>query len=349
MEYPSLDKPKAGATRFNTDSSQLEIYNGFEWTGILATSPEQQTGGTRGVCASGRSEGGGAQTKVNNIQYINISTTGNAIDFGDVIDPNSRGRGTMSSRTRGIVTRPDDDATIEYITISSTGNSAEFGEDSIASTGAVFSNQTRGINMAGSSSINSISYITIAQLGNAVDFGDVTGGNHYGNSGLGNATRGISICGRIAPSPSDDGNSIHYLTISTLGNSSDFGDLSEETYASGTASNATRGIVFAARNFGSPAQSNIIDQITIATLGNSVRFGELGRSSTPYATNNGTGLASPTRAVYCGGYGAPAPTYSVNNIMEYVEFATTGNSTDFGDLTQAVKGAAGISNGHGGL
>ena len=47
MEYPSLDTPTAGAFRFNTDSDQLEIYDGNQWTGVLATSPELQTGGTR--------------------------------------------------------------------------------------------------------------------------------------------------------------------------------------------------------------------------------------------------------------------------------------------------------------
>ena len=349
MEYPSLGTPPAGSIRFNTDSSKMEIYNGDAWWEIDSTSPTEQTGGTRGICASGRSEGGGAQTNVNNIQYINISTTGDAVDFGDVIDANSRGGGTCSSRTRGIVTRPDDDATMEYLTISSTGNSAEFGEDTIAKTGAIVSNQTRGINMAGNSSINSISYITIAQLGNAVDFGDVTGGNHYGNAGFGNATRGISVSGRIAPSPSDDGNSMHYITISTLGNTADFGDVTEEHYAPGTASNATRGLVFGARNLGHPAQSNVIDYVEIATLGNATRFGELSRGNTPYASYNGTGLASPTRAVYCGGYGAPAPIYVSLNTIEYVQFASEGNGIDFGDLAQAVRGAAGISNGHGGL
>ena len=65
IDYPSLDKPIAGAFRFNTDSSQLEIYDGNQWVGVSATSPEMQTGGTRGICASGRSEGGGAQTNVN--------------------------------------------------------------------------------------------------------------------------------------------------------------------------------------------------------------------------------------------------------------------------------------------
>ena len=146
MEKPSLDTAKAGAMRFNTDSSQMEIYDGNQWTVILATSPDIQTGGTRGVLASGRSGGGADQTRINNIQFINIATTGDAVDFGDAIDPNSRGGGTMSSRTRGIITRPSDDDTIEFITISSTGNSAEFGEDSIANQGAVFSNQTRGVN-----------------------------------------------------------------------------------------------------------------------------------------------------------------------------------------------------------
>ena len=48
----------AGATRFNSDSSQLEIYDGNQWTGILSTSPELQTGGTRGIAAGGNSQTG---------------------------------------------------------------------------------------------------------------------------------------------------------------------------------------------------------------------------------------------------------------------------------------------------
>ena len=54
MEKPSLDTAKAGALRFNTDSSQMEIYDGNQWTGILGTSPELQTGGARGFAVGGR-------------------------------------------------------------------------------------------------------------------------------------------------------------------------------------------------------------------------------------------------------------------------------------------------------
>jgi hypothetical protein len=38
-----------------------------------------------------------------------------------------------------------------------------------------------------------------------------------------------------------------------------------------------------------------------------------------------------------------------NNTIDYVEIATTGNATDFGDLTVGRGSAASASNGHGGL
>ena len=78
MEKPSLDKLKAGAMRFNTDSSQMEIYDGNQWTGILGTSPFQQTGGTRAIMA-----GGSNPSTTNVIEFVNIMSLGNASDFGD--------------------------------------------------------------------------------------------------------------------------------------------------------------------------------------------------------------------------------------------------------------------------
>ena len=79
MEYPSLDTAKAGAFRFNTDSSQMEIYDGNQWVGISATSPELQTGGTRGLWAGRNSPHTDA------IDFVNIDTTGNASDFGNLV------------------------------------------------------------------------------------------------------------------------------------------------------------------------------------------------------------------------------------------------------------------------
>ena len=51
-EHPSLETATSGSIRFNTDSSKLEIYNGEAWWEIDATSPELQTGGTRGLVGS---------------------------------------------------------------------------------------------------------------------------------------------------------------------------------------------------------------------------------------------------------------------------------------------------------
>ena len=50
-----------------------------QWEEIQATSPDVQTGGTRGVMMGGRNP-----SSVNEIDYITIDTTGNAIDFGNL-------------------------------------------------------------------------------------------------------------------------------------------------------------------------------------------------------------------------------------------------------------------------
>ena len=148
MEYPSLDKPNAGATRFNTDSSQLEIYDGNQWTGILATSPEQLTGGTRGVLGGGYNP----SAWTNTIDYINISTTGDAADFGDLTAARGDFSGTISSRTRGCFAGgyfPSPQVrhnTIDYITIASTGDAADFGDlTRTSNSGAPLSSATRAL------------------------------------------------------------------------------------------------------------------------------------------------------------------------------------------------------------
>ena len=84
---------RAGAIRFNTDLSQMEIYDGNQWTGILATSPELQTGGSRGFFAGGNST---------NIHFINVDTTGNAQDLGDLTSTMCINK-CSASRVRGLI------------------------------------------------------------------------------------------------------------------------------------------------------------------------------------------------------------------------------------------------------
>ena len=121
-EYPSLETATSGSIRFNTDSSRLEIYNGEAWFEIEATSPDFQTGGTRGIRAGGYSQ-------TDRIEFFNMDSTGDASDFGNLTD-GRWGIGSGSDRTRGVFAggdSPGDVDTIDFITFSSTGNATDFG------------------------------------------------------------------------------------------------------------------------------------------------------------------------------------------------------------------------------
>lgn len=51
--------------------------------------------------------------------------------------------------------------------------------------------------------------------------------------------------------------------------------------------------------------------------------------------------ATGVRGVFGGGYNASG---LFTNTMDYITISTLGNATDFGDLTVARQGAAGVSN-----
>ena len=142
-------------------------------------------------------------------------------------------------------------------------------------------------------------------------------------------------------------NLIDFVTISTLSNAADFGDLTRAPTHHDAGSNAIRGI-FVQGMEGSPqAPVNTIDFVTIATLGNAVDFGDATASTVVYGRAVST---SPTRLVAaCGGYISGSP-YNINN-MDYVQIMTTGNTIDFGDgvIAGGIEGPIGFSNGHGGL
>ena len=342
MEYPSLDKPKAGATRFNTDSSQLEIYDGNQWTGILSTSPEHQTGGTRGCFMTGYDGPADRDT----IDYINISSTENAIDFGNATQAR-RQAGACSSRIRGLAAggTPFYDV-IDYITFSTTGDAVDFGNLVQQKVGGLagFSNSTRGCFAGGAapSAIDEIDYVTMATTGNAKDFGNlVAAAMHFGGSAS-SPTRGI-----VAGDGPAGSNVIQYVTTASTGNAADFGDLSVSKRGGclGSSSNAVRGLFSGGYSPGSgspAARTDVIDFITLAALGNAVDFGNLSAvRSLPGST------ASSTRVVIGGGsQGSPLAEI---NIIEYVQIASAGDAVDFGDLTLTREQPAGCSNGHGGL
>ena len=325
-----------GAIRFNTDSSKLEYYDGNQWVNVTSDSPEQNTGGTRGVLF-----GGGDPGRDDVIQYIQIETTGDSIDFGNLAAGNVWGSGAVGSRTRGVFWAGENQYTkLDFVTFASTGNATSFGTSGNSNNGGSgVNNSTRGVfGVAGS---NIMEYITIASLGNTVDFGDSTSTASTRTAPMNSPTRGV-LAGGYGPSPYPHPGIIEYITTSTLGNAADFGDLITSISGASGASNAVRGVVMNGYTFPSPATVfyNNIEYITMATLGNAIDFGDM-----TDAVSQGSGASSPTRAVSMGGTKAPGDV----DVIEYIQIMSTGNAVDFGNLLSARRGGSGASNGNGGL
>ena len=131
MEYPSLSTPPAGSIRFNTDSFKLEIYNGDKWWEMDSISLREQTAGTRGFFSGGLNP-----SLTDTINYVNVSSTGDATDFGNLTQAGRLGA-MGSSRTRavragGISPSPNGENVIDYLTMTSTGNATDFGDVPVA-------------------------------------------------------------------------------------------------------------------------------------------------------------------------------------------------------------------------
>ena len=171
-----------------------------------------------------------------------------------------------------------------------------------------------------------IDYINIQSQGNSIRFGDLTT-NRYTLGAGSNSTRGLFTGGyQDGLSPDTDVNTIEFITIATEGNAQDFGDRIQVGRAVASASNDTRCVMASA--FTPAGYQNTIDFVLFATTANATDFGDLSTARAGMSMS----CNSTTRGIFNGGY-QPAPsTIRVNN-MEFITFATTGNTQDFGDLT----------------
>ena len=345
-----------GAIRFNTDSQKLEFYAQDQWWEMVIDTPALGTSSDTGAGARGVFGGGitvtPAATRLNVIEYITISSTGNAQDFGD-LSVDKAALSACSSSTRGVfgggaIVTPATTYlnTIEYITISSTGNVVDFGDLSVDKQNlSACSSSTRGVFGGGFTLtpaltyFNTIEYITISSTGNVVDFGDLSVGKN-GLSACSSSTRGV-FGGGVTPTPALTYlNVIEYITISSTGDAVDFGDLSVGKIGLSACSSSTRGV------FGggiTPTYLNTIEYITISSTGNVVDFGDLSVDK-----QNLSACSSSTRGVFGGGFTlTPALTYF--NTIEYITISSTGDAVDFGDLSAPTRVLSACSNAHGGL
>ena len=288
----------------------------------------------RGLFAGGYAPSPNALRNI--IDYVQIQSQGNAIDFGDLLAINNGESGACSSSTRALYGGGQSNLVdITYVTIATTSNATDFGDllTGRRSLTAV-SNSTRGLFAGGTTPTmkNEIEYVTIASIGNATDFGDLTVGrrNMAPNS---SPTRGVFAGGNPGSGPLLD-DTIDYVTIASAGNATDFGNMTQAMREIAGSSSSTRGLI--AGGYVSPANINNIEYITIATTGNATDFGDLHT-----AVSGLSGTSNGTRGVFAGG--------SYINNIQYVTIATTGNASDFGDLTAPRMLYDGTSDSHGGI
>ena len=151
---------------------------------------------TRYVSAGGygspKYDGSGPYAYLNNIDYHEIATGGNAVPFGELSVAAYGASGGTSSSTRGIfanlsVSPGTRQNIIEFITIATTGNTTDFGDMTTARAGSATSNSIRGIFMGGSTNpsgaaTNVIDFISIASTGDAKDFGDLLFAGRYAST-----------------------------------------------------------------------------------------------------------------------------------------------------------------------
>jgi len=332
----------AGSMRFNEDLGTLEFYTGDEWRTVNSFKDTGNRG--RGIFAGGE-EGSSL------ITFVNVSTQGNAVNFGELSGSGAlEYAGGCSDGTRGLIgggrspspsyTKKD---VIQYLTIPSTGDTIDFGDLTnarrrVAST----SSSTRGLwgSADGTpSTVNIIDYVEIQTLGNAIDFGDMSNAA-YSRGALSSPTRAVWFGGGDSfPTIRN----MEFVSIASKGNGVIFGDMTEgrSNIPDGGFSNGVRGVI--AGGYGiSPGYTlrQNIDQITIASSGNAVEFGTLSSK-----TRDAGGAQNILRGLIAGG----ANPSSNINVISSISLTTSGSSEDFGDLSIATRGNCGLSDSHGGL
>ena len=296
----------------------------------IPSGPTEFRGGRgRGVFA-----GGGTPSKSDVINTVQIATTANATDFGN-LSVAKNGVAALASATRGVFGggyTPTTQSKIEYLNFQSQGGVNDFGELLAAENDAMSgSNNTIGI----FSRETTTQFITIASTGDATDWGgDTTVSRYFGMQSNCSPTRMVIGGGQ---NPSTVFGTIDYFTFATRGDAVSFGELTVARKGIGAGGNSTRGIFAGGYT---PSFVDTIDYITIAAEGNAIDFGNLSA-----ATRSKQNATSDTRCVIAGGV-TPA---AVINVIEYVTISSTGNATDFGDLQNTPKNPASCSDTNGGL
>lgn len=317
--------PQNGSIWWDSTNEKVYIYANSEFKEITLEGDDTVEsiafGGERGLFAGGYT--GSARSDV--IDYVALSTAGNATDFGNLTVAR-QGLSATASTSRSVFalgyTGSVYSNVLDYVSPATTGNATDFGDYNISgaynSSKGTVSDGTTGLfgGAYTTARIDSISKITIATTGNATDYGDLSVAREYPAAGCDN-TRGVFMGGRNT-TPANS-NVIDYVTIGTDGNATDFGDLITATRESMGASDITYAL-----SFGGVGDQTAIEYVTIQTTGNATDFGNLTSNRFDGGANSNGTIA-----------GISGYTTGYVNTIDQVTIATPANATDFGDLSVA--------------
>jgi len=311
-------------TNINAGDLDVEVYGDtvkvnpfFHETWYFTNHVEGYTGtlggGHRIWGSRGLSLGGTAPTASTNvIDYVNISTRSDAIDFGDMQTAKIKpGVGTDGSR--GVAIGGTGATTeIDYWAFGTKSNAADFGDCvTQVSEGGSASGGGRVVQANGGSSPgDDLQKLQISTLGNSSEFGELTEASGNG-MGASDGSRGI-----ITHSDAD----VDFVNILTDGNATFWGDQHTNQIQAGVASDGSKAIMFGGE-IGSAVDN--IGYLQINSLGYAADWGGELSGARRYigATSDGN------RAIICQGF-------SATDTIEFISMSALGSSaSDFGEGT----------------
>lgn len=281
-----------------------------------------------GVVGGGASAGSPASGTSDHIEYINIGTTGDAIDWGgELITATAYNMGVGGDGHKGLLSVGGNPSLTDmnFISFTSRGQCTDYGEQSSSThNGQGSSNGHRGIWYDGGSSTEiNIYYVDFGTRGTAADFGGDRTVSSYGAACLSDGVRAVWN-GTFTNTDVMD-----FVNIAVSGsNATDFGEcLVDEHYKSGD-SNGYRGLFSA----GSP--DDRVEYITIGTASSGKDFGELNTNCVQPAS-----VSDGSRCVVMNGFGTADP---MTSCFQNIGVAG-GKAADFGATTRHAYSTAGMS------
>jgi len=196
---------------------------------------------TRAIVDGGSTSSGSGVSNV--IDYITIASTGDGVDFGDLLTELS-GHAAAGSSTRMIMAGGDTDGTgsytnaMDFVTMGTTGNSRDFGDLTTAANPYAVSNSIRYVCVGNASPATLIQNMIISSLGNTYKFGDLASAASGIIFSCSDPVRGV--LGVL--DGSNNSNIMQYISFQTEGTAVDFGDLTQTVRNAGGTSNAHGGL-----------------------------------------------------------------------------------------------------------